>query len=106
MLALTGDVRLWEVKRLRLRLLSAAARLTTTGRRRVLKLARAWALDTPDHRSTRPAAVTPPPRLNPTDQHKPRDLWKLGVHRHDSRATAMPTPKNTTPTNTDASSAS
>ncbi|UGQ12036.1 IS1380 family transposase [Yinghuangia sp. ASG 101] len=42
MLALTGDARRWEPKRLRLRLFSAAARLTTTGRRRVLKLARTW----------------------------------------------------------------
>lgn len=42
MLALTGPTRRWEPKRLRLRLFSAAAALVTTGRRRVLRLARHW----------------------------------------------------------------
>ncbi len=44
MLALTGTARLWEPRRLRLRLrlLSAAAQLVTTGRRRILRLARRW----------------------------------------------------------------
>ncbi|WP_405860924.1 IS1380 family transposase [Streptomyces sp. NBC_00090] len=42
MLALTGPARRWEPKRLRLRLLSAAAQLVTTGRLRVLRLARHW----------------------------------------------------------------
>ena len=42
MLALTGQARRWEPKRLRLRLFSAAARLVTTGRRRILRLARHW----------------------------------------------------------------
>lgn len=40
MLALTGPARLWEPKRLRLRLFSAAAELVTTGRRRTLRLAK------------------------------------------------------------------
>ncbi|MBB4789550.1 hypothetical protein BJY54_000162 [Streptomyces nodosus] len=40
MLALTGKDRLWEPRRLRLRLLTAAGQLVTTGRRRVLRLAR------------------------------------------------------------------
>ena len=41
MLALTGhDARRWEPKRLRLRLFSAAARLSVSGRRVVLHLAR------------------------------------------------------------------
>ncbi|MFI1035914.1 IS1380 family transposase [Streptomyces sp. NPDC020951] len=39
MLALTGQARRWEPKRLRLRLFSAAAQLVTTGRRRILRLA-------------------------------------------------------------------
>ncbi|MDX3075762.1 IS1380 family transposase [Streptomyces sp. MI02-7b] len=39
MLALTGDVRRWEPRRLRLRLFSTAAQLVTTGRRRILRLA-------------------------------------------------------------------
>ncbi|MFF3918451.1 IS1380 family transposase [Streptomyces sp. NPDC001852] len=42
MLALTGEARRWEPKRLRLRLFSAAAQLVTTGRRRWLRLARHW----------------------------------------------------------------
>ncbi|MCP9960769.1 IS1380 family transposase [Streptomyces somaliensis] len=40
MLALTGQARLWEPRRLRLRLFSAAGQLITTGRRRILRLAR------------------------------------------------------------------
>ncbi len=42
MLALTGKARLWEPRRLRLRLFSAAGQLVTTGRRRILHLARHW----------------------------------------------------------------
>jgi hypothetical protein len=42
MLALTGKAKLWEPKRLRLRLFSAAAQLVVTGRRRWLRLARHW----------------------------------------------------------------
>jgi Transposase DDE domain group 1 len=42
MLALTGKARLWEPRRLRFRLLSAAAQLVTIGRRRILRLARHW----------------------------------------------------------------
>ena len=42
MLALTGKARLWEPRRLRLRLFSAAAQLVTTARRRILRLAAHW----------------------------------------------------------------
>ncbi|MCA1224410.1 transposase, partial [Streptomyces sp. 8L] len=42
MLALTHQARLWEPRRLRFRLFSAAAQLVTTGRRRILRLARHW----------------------------------------------------------------
>ncbi|MFJ5035044.1 IS1380 family transposase [Streptomyces sp. NPDC088560] len=42
MLALTGKPRLWEPRRLRLRLFSTAAQLVTTGRRRILRLAHHW----------------------------------------------------------------
>ncbi|MDQ0405353.1 hypothetical protein J2S50_003902 [Streptomyces sp. DSM 40167] len=42
MLALTGKARLWEPRRLRLRLFTAAGQLVTTGRRRILRLARPW----------------------------------------------------------------
>ncbi|MFE4050132.1 IS1380 family transposase [Streptomyces sp. YIM B13518] len=40
MLALTGPVRLWEPRRLRFRLFTTAAQLVTTGRRRILRIAR------------------------------------------------------------------
>lgn len=42
MLALTGKPRLWEPRRLRLRLFSAAAQLVTTARRRHLRFTRHW----------------------------------------------------------------
>ncbi|MFE8971809.1 IS1380 family transposase, partial [Streptomyces albogriseolus] len=42
MLALTGQARLWEPRRLRFRQFSAAGQLVTTGRRRILRLARHW----------------------------------------------------------------
>jgi Transposase DDE domain group 1 len=35
-------VQTWEPKRLRLRLLAVAARLITTGRRRILRLSKRW----------------------------------------------------------------
>ncbi|MET8410238.1 IS1380 family transposase [Streptomyces sp. NPDC005195] len=42
MLALTGKPRLWEPRRLRLRLFSAAAQLVSTARRQHLRFARHW----------------------------------------------------------------
>ncbi|WP_328778247.1 IS1380 family transposase [Streptomyces canus] len=42
LLALTGKARLWEPRRIRLRLFSAAAHLITTGRRRYLRFAQHW----------------------------------------------------------------
>lgn len=42
MLALTGNARCWEPRRLRFRLFTAAGKLATTGRRRILRLARHW----------------------------------------------------------------
>ncbi len=42
MLALSGEARRWEVKKLRLRLFSAAAQLVNTGRRRWLRLPARW----------------------------------------------------------------
>jgi hypothetical protein len=42
MLALTGKARLWEPRRLRFRLFSAAAQVATTGRRRILRLTKHW----------------------------------------------------------------
>ncbi|MFE0256150.1 IS1380 family transposase [Streptomyces sp. NPDC059010] len=42
LLALTGQARLWEPRRLRLRLFSAAAQLITTSRRRYLRVTQHW----------------------------------------------------------------
>ncbi|KUL40550.1 hypothetical protein ADL12_12965 [Streptomyces regalis] len=42
MLALTGQARLWEPRRLRFRLFAAAGHLVTTGRRRILRRASHW----------------------------------------------------------------
>ncbi|MEE4493500.1 IS1380 family transposase [Streptomyces sp. BE230] len=42
MLALTGPAQLWEPRRLLLRLFTTAGQLVTTGRRRILRLARHW----------------------------------------------------------------
>jgi hypothetical protein len=42
MLALTGTARLWQRRRLRLRLFTAVGQFVTTGRRRILRLARHW----------------------------------------------------------------
>jgi hypothetical protein len=42
MLALTGEIRRWEPRRLRFRLLSAAAQIVTTARRRYLRFADHW----------------------------------------------------------------
>ncbi|BCK66448.1 hypothetical protein Srufu_004010 [Streptomyces libani subsp. rufus] len=42
MLALTGDARLWEIKKLRFRLFGAAARLVRTGRRNIVRLPDRW----------------------------------------------------------------
>ncbi len=42
MLALTGQARLWEPRRLRLHLFTTAGQLIATGRRGILRLARHW----------------------------------------------------------------
>ncbi len=42
MLALTGKARVWEPCRLRLRLFTAVGQVVSTGRRRILRLARHW----------------------------------------------------------------
>lgn len=41
-LALTGKARCWEPRRLRLRLFTTTGHLVTTGRQRILRLARHW----------------------------------------------------------------
>ncbi len=95
MLALTGETRRWEPRRLRIRPFSAAAQLVTTARRRYLICARHWpwtdviteaiiwleALPTPaDQYVPAPASSTPRP-----------ELWNPAPTRRDSRAISLPT---------------
>lgn len=94
MLALTGTARLWEPRRLRLRLFSAAAQFVTTGRRRILRQARHW-----------PGPATSPPHSHgshscrtPADQRIPPFLrqlhhpeqWSPAPPRDDTRALDLP----------------
>jgi hypothetical protein len=67
MLALTGRARLWEPRRLRIRLLSAAAQLVTTARRQHLRFAthRPWTDVITDAMERLQAA--PEPRLTSSD---------------------------------------
>jgi hypothetical protein len=61
--------RSWEPKRLRLRLLTVAARLITTGRRRILRIARRWPwsdLITSGHQHL----AAPEPAAHPFDQEQ------------------------------------
>jgi Transposase DDE domain group 1 len=62
LIALAGQARRWEPKRLRLRLLSVAGRLARGGRRLRLRLAARWPLGQRDHRCRHPPAG-PPVRL-------------------------------------------
>ncbi len=84
MLALTGTVRLWEPRRLRLRLFTAAGQLVTTGRRRVLRLRPALSLDRRDHRRPQPARTPAEPRLT-SNLHTPTTAARhrsSGTRRH------------------------
>jgi hypothetical protein len=94
MLALTGETRRWEPERLRLRLLSAAARLVNTGPRRWLRFTARWpwtdvitraidrlqALPNPGRRATLAA---------PTTRTAPGE-WTPAPARRDDRALALP----------------
>jgi hypothetical protein len=78
MLALTGHARLWEPRRLRFRLFSVAGQLVTTGRRRILRLARHWPWT---------GEVTTALRGN---QSRP-EQWNPASTRDDTRALHLPT---------------
>lgn len=61
MLALAGDTRRWEPKKLRLRLFSAAAQLVNIGRRRRLRIAARWPwTDVITHAMDRPNTLPNP----------------------------------------------
>jgi hypothetical protein len=88
MLPLTRAARLWEPRRLRPQLFSAAAQLITTGRRRILHLAKHWSLGRRHHdrsRGTRrdSRATSPPACRNLPSERAERTVGKLT----DSRAT-------------------
>jgi hypothetical protein len=99
LLALTGQARLWEPRRLRLRLFSAAAQLVTTGRRRVPPSRQTLALDQRDHRC--PATAHGPSRTLanqqlpvPTSSTTPPEPAPT---RRDNRATSLPTRRKSPP---------
>jgi hypothetical protein len=81
MLALTGKARLWEPRRLRLRLFSAAAQLVTTARGRHLRFARHWPWTD---------VITGALQRLDTLQNPP-ETWNPAPTRRDSRAAALPT---------------
>ncbi|GAA3486539.1 IS1380 family transposase [Streptomyces cremeus] len=94
-LALTGKPRLWEPRRLRLRLFSAATQLVTTARRRHLRFTRHWpwtdvttgAIQRLDAPRT-PADQQQQP--TPTNSNHPPEPWKPAHTRRDSRAIGLP----------------
>jgi hypothetical protein len=94
MLALTGPARRWEVKRLPLRLLSAAAQLLITGRRRILRLARyrPWTRLIIDALPTSRLCPTPADLHlpGPYQQHSRPEPWNPAPARRDSRAASVP----------------
>ncbi len=91
MLALTGQARLWEPRRLRLRLFSAAAQLVTTGRRRILRLAAHW---TDLVRRRRSPSTRPPQDRRPrvTDHHPALPAARR-TQDHGRRGGALRTPQ-------------
>lgn len=95
MLALTGTAR-WEPKRLRLRLFFAAARLVTTSRRRILRLARHWPWTDVITSAFSRLRALPNPRLSrsndhPNEQNHLPEPWNPTPTRRDSRAISTPT---------------
>jgi hypothetical protein len=95
MLALSGQARLWEPRRLRFRLFSGAGQLVTTGRRRILPLARHWpwtgevttALERLALLPNPGPATFPPLRGN---QSRP-EQWNPASTRDGTRALGLPT---------------
>ncbi len=94
-LALTSKARLWEPRRLRFRLFSAAAQLVTTGRRRILRLARHWPWTSEITGALERLALLPNPDSTATfpslreHQHSPVQ-WNPTPTRGDTRAPGLP----------------
>ncbi|GGL85914.1 hypothetical protein GCM10010095_83420 [Streptomyces anthocyanicus] len=94
-LALTGQARLWEPRRLRFRLFSTTAQLVTTGRRRILRLARHWPWTGEVTGAPRTACTPAEPRLTstlpaPTREPAQTGAVEPGVHprRHTGPGSA------------------
>ena len=96
MLALTGKIRLCEPRRLRFRLLSAAAQFVTTGRRRILRLTQHWPWTGEITAALERLALLPNPDW-PATLHRPDDnitrpgQWNPAPTRRDNRAAGLPT---------------
>lgn len=91
-----GEARLWEPRRLRLRLFAAAGQLVTTGRPAHPSPRPTLALAQSHHCRPRPARPTSEPRLTsrpttpPTAPPDP-EQWNPAPTRGDTRAAALPT---------------
>ena len=102
MLALTCQARLWEPRRLRLRLFSAAGQLVTTGRRRILCLARHWPWTSEITGALARLALLPnpgrPATFSPLRRTQSRpEQWNPAATRDDIRARSLPTISHRTP---------
>lgn len=86
LLALTGKTRLWEPRRLRLRLFSTAAQVITTGRRRYLRLARHW----PWNDSTLCQTPADQHLSVPASSTSPQEPWNPAHTRRDNRTINLP----------------
>ena len=105
MLALTGDARRWEPKKLRLRLFSAAAQLVNTSRRRWLRLPARWPWTTViRHAIVRlhslPNPGCPATSTVPTTRTTTPVKWNPAPNRRESRALALPQPRKDRTTQT------
>ncbi len=97
MLALTGKARLWELRRLRFRLFSAAGQLVTPGG------SSAWPGTGLGLTASPPPSTGSPFYRTPTDQRIPRpyerthqpEQWKPAFTRDDTRALNLPHPQPT-----------
>lgn len=96
MLALNGKARLWEPRRLRFRLFSAAAQLVTTGRRRILRLARHWPWTgpSPPHATRSHSCRTPADQRIHPFLREPFTTRSSGTRRHPEM-TSGPRPAQT-----------
>lgn len=101
MLALNGKARLWEPRRLRLRLFSPAGQLVTTGRRQILRLARHWpwahiVTDALARLDQLPNPVSPVAFPSLRAAPSSPEQWNPAPTRHVSRASGLPASRHGT----------